>query len=56
MPGARHGGRLDPGMLADMAVLSKDILTIDADEFLDTQVDLTILGGEVVHDRTGELP
>ena len=49
-------GRIDPGMLADMAVLSKDILTIDADEFLDTQVDLTILGGDVVHDRTGELP
>ena len=49
-------GRLDPGMLADMAVLSKDILAIDAEEFLETRVDLTILGGGVVHDRLGELP
>ncbi len=48
-------GRLDPGMLADMAVLSKDILTIDAEEFFETRVDLTILCGGVVHDRLGEL-
>ena len=47
-------GRLDDGMLADIAVLSKDLFTVDPEEFLETEADLTILGGAVVHDRMGE--
>lgn len=44
-------GSLQPGMLADMTVLSKDILTIAPPEILDTQVLHTIIGGEVVFHR-----
>jgi predicted amidohydrolase YtcJ len=49
-------GRLIPGQLADIAVLSQDIFTC-APEVLekDTHCDLTILGGEVVFDRLGQL-
>jgi len=44
-------GSLAPGKLADMAVLSKDILTIPAREILQTQVEMTILGGRVVYTK-----
>ncbi|MDX1388619.1 MAG: amidohydrolase [Acidobacteriota bacterium] len=42
-------GSLSPGKLADIVVLSRDIMTVPDDEILDTHVDLTILGGEVVY-------
>jgi predicted amidohydrolase YtcJ len=38
-------------MLADMVVLSKDILTCPDEDILETQVDLTILGGQEVFRR-----
>lgn len=38
-------GRLRPGMLADMAVLSQDILAVPAEEIAATQVLRTFLGG-----------
>ncbi|NBB86289.1 MAG: amidohydrolase family protein, partial [Bacteroidetes bacterium] len=44
-------GSLTPGKLADLVVLSDDILTIDAAEIPNAQVDLTILGGAVVYER-----
>jgi predicted amidohydrolase YtcJ len=44
-------GSLTPGKLADLVVLSDDILTIDAPDILNAQVDLTILGGAVVYQR-----
>ena len=48
-------GRLAPGMLADVAVWSRDLTTASPEEILrDTSCDLTIRGGEVVHDRVGE--
>ena len=37
------------GKLGDLVVLSRDILTLPADEIRATRVDLTILGGRVVH-------
>ena len=46
-------GSLTPGKLADIAVLSKDILTIPEDQIRDAQVDLTILGGAVRFTRPG---
>lgn len=49
-------GSLTPGKLADVVVLSRDILTVDEPEIPGTEVDLTIVGGEIVHDRTGEGP
>ncbi|MCA8948710.1 MAG: amidohydrolase [Planctomycetes bacterium] len=41
-------GSLTPGKLADVVVLSKDILTVPAEEILETEVVFTIVGGEVV--------
>ena len=40
-------GSLTPGKLADIAVLSKDIMTIPEDEIPTARVELTILGGKV---------
>lgn len=42
-------GSLAVGKLADIAVLSKDILTIPEDEILTTKVTRTIVGGKVVY-------
>lgn len=44
-------GSLEVGKLADMVVLSQDLLTIDPDRTLDTDVEMTILGGTVVYER-----
>ncbi|MCR4522829.1 MULTISPECIES: amidohydrolase [Bosea] len=46
-------GRLAPGFLADVAVFSRDLLSAaPADILKDTRCDLTILGGEVVFERS----
>jgi predicted amidohydrolase YtcJ len=51
----RHRGRLLPGLAADVAVFSRDLLAASPEEVLeDTLCDLTLLGGEIVHDRLGE--
>lgn len=48
-------GRLEPGMLADVAVFSRDLSAASPDEILhDTRCDLTLCGGKVVFDRSGE--
>ena len=44
-------GSLEVGKLADMVVLSQDLLTIDPDRTMDTDVEMTILGGAVVYER-----
>ena len=44
-------GSLAPGKLADMAVLSRDILTIPAREILQTSIEITILGGKIVYPK-----
>ncbi len=44
-------GTLEPGKLADLVVLSDDILTIDPVEIENVEVDLTMVGGEVVYRR-----
>ena len=44
-------GTLEVGKLADITVLSRDILTIAAAEILDTEVDYTIIGGRVEYSR-----
>jgi predicted amidohydrolase YtcJ len=41
-------GSLEPGKLADITVLSKDIMTVRPQEILNTEVLYTINGGEVV--------
>ncbi|MDB4892812.1 MAG: amidohydrolase [Gemmatimonadetes bacterium] len=44
-------GTIEPGKLADVIVLSADLLTIPPDEILSTKVDLTVLNGRVVLER-----
>ncbi len=46
-------GTLSPGKLADIVVLSKDILTCPEEEILDAQVIYTIVGGDVRHQTEG---
>jgi hypothetical protein len=44
-------GSIAPGKLADITVLSQDILTVDEAAIPDTKVDMTILGGVVKYQR-----
>ena len=44
-------GTLEVGKLADITVLSRDIMTIPADEILDTEVVYTIVDGVVRYER-----
>ncbi len=44
-------GTLEPGMFADMIVLSDDLLTIDPERIMDVEVEKTWIGGELVYDR-----
>jgi predicted amidohydrolase YtcJ len=46
-----HKGSLTPGKLGDIAVLSKDIMTIPDAEITTAVVDLTIVGGKVKYRR-----
>ncbi|HEX9800463.1 MAG TPA: amidohydrolase [Thermoanaerobaculia bacterium] len=47
-------GSLVAGKLADVTVLSQDILTVPEDEILAARVDYTIVGGEVLYARDSE--
>ena len=42
-------GSLTPGKLADITVLSQDILTVPEEQIPATRVEMTIVGGEVVY-------
>jgi predicted amidohydrolase YtcJ len=44
-------GSLRPGKLADVTVLSRDILTVSEERILDTEVLHTIVGGRVLYER-----
>jgi predicted amidohydrolase YtcJ len=43
-------GSIEPGKLADLAVLSGDILRVPTEELRELTVDLTVVDGRVVHD------
>ena len=49
--GEDEKGSLEVGKLADLVVLSQDLLTIDPARTMETEVDLTVLGGRVVYER-----
>lgn len=50
-------GSLEPGKLADLAVLSQDIFTVPNDDLPKTVAILTIVGGRVIYDgRPAESP
>jgi predicted amidohydrolase YtcJ len=45
-------GSIEPGKLADLVILDRDILTCPVDEIKETKVLMTIIGGEVVFEIT----
>jgi hypothetical protein len=47
----REKGSIEAGKLADITVLSRDILAVPEEDILGTEVDLTIVGGELVFAR-----
>ncbi len=48
-------GTLAPGMLADIAVFDRDLFAVAPEEILPALADITIIDGEIVHDRKGEV-
>lgn len=44
-------GSIEPGKLADLAVLSADLMTVPEDQIKDIKTDLTVVGGKVVFQR-----
>ncbi|MFU8832631.1 MAG: amidohydrolase [Wenzhouxiangella sp.] len=44
-------GTITPGKLADLVVLDRNLLTVTEDELAETQVEMTILGGEIRYQR-----
>lgn len=48
----KRKGSLTPGKLADIIILSNDILTCPPEEILTTQVDMTIFDGKIIYTRT----
>ena len=44
-------GSIEPGKLADLVILSKDIMSIPPMEILQTEAVLTLVGGQVVFRR-----
>jgi len=44
-------GSLEVGKFGDITILSQDIMTVEDDQILDTEVLMTILGGEVKYEK-----
>ena len=49
----REKGSLEPGKLADLAVLSQDIFTVPLEQLPSTESVLTMVGGAVVYEKPG---
>jgi predicted amidohydrolase YtcJ len=50
---ADEEGSIEVGKRANLLVLDRDIIACATDEIQDTQVDLTFVDGQLVHERTG---
>ncbi len=50
----RDKGKIEAGMLADLVVHSKDLLTIAPREILKAEADITVFDGRVVYERKDE--
>ena len=44
-------GSIEPGKLADMIVISDDILTVPADKIKDIRVDMTMIDGKIIYQK-----
>nr|MBA2339482.1 amidohydrolase family protein [Pyrinomonadaceae bacterium] len=44
-------GQIAPGMLADLVVHSRDLLSIKPQEILQTEAVMTIFDGKVIYER-----
>jgi predicted amidohydrolase YtcJ len=44
-------GSIEPGKLADLAVLSADLMSVPEDQIKDIKADLTVVGGKIVFQR-----
>ena len=42
-------GSIKPGKYADLIILSKDLFSIPSEEILSTEIEMTIVGGKIVH-------
>jgi len=47
-------GTLDPGMLADIVVLDRDLFAVPTSEIVSTSVQATIVDGQLVYERNSE--
>ena len=47
-------GSLEPGKLADLAILSHDLLDCPVDQIKDIHADLTVVGGKIVYSSDGK--
>jgi predicted amidohydrolase YtcJ len=47
-------GTLEPGMVADVVVLDRDLFKTAPSEIVSTSVETTILGGQIVYDKNSE--
>jgi predicted amidohydrolase YtcJ len=47
----KHKGTLAAGCLADLVVFGRDLFAITPAELLTASIDLTVVGGRIVHDR-----
>ena len=47
-------GSITPGKLADFTVLSQDILTVAEEDIPNTEVEMTVVGGEIRYRRSGD--
>ena len=47
----KRKGSIEPGKLADLVVLSHDILTCPEEQVRDIEAEMTMVGGQVVHQR-----
>ena len=45
-------GTLEPGKLADLAIFAEDLFKVEPRQILTTPVDLTMVGGRLVFERT----
>jgi predicted amidohydrolase YtcJ len=46
-----HRGTITPGKWADLTILDQDIMTVAELDILKTKTVMTVIGGEIVHDR-----